>query len=243
MKKSFLKIAAFAAMAGCLMVSCGKENTDNGTTIKPDGGNEQENLHESLKGSEYVVVALDDNSLTTLGNKVKLNLGVDDVTRHFYVWDNTYVGGTCAGLNFYGEASEWTSLVVTSVGWSGAAWFSDVTIPAFASSAEDLANWKFHCALKGVAGKAHNIVLTWNGATYKFAIGDGSIEIDGVKYDAIAPVGGKFTAGIWNEYEVNLVDTGLNYSVEGKSDNYISILSGGETGKVVDIDALFFYKK
>lgn len=225
------------------MVSCGKENADNGATIKPDGGNEEENLHESLKGSEYVVIALDENTAATLGNKVKFNIGPNDGARKLYVWDDTYVGGTCSGVNFYGEAAGWTSFVVASVGWSGAGWHNDEAMAPFASSAEDLTNWKFHCALKGVAGKAHNIVLTWNGATYKFAIGDGSIEIDGVKYDAIAPVGGKFTAGIWNEYEVNLVDTGLNYSVEGKADNYLSVLSGGETGKTLDLDAIFFYKK
>ena len=63
------------------------------------------------------------------------------------------------------------------------------------------------------------------------------------KYDAISPVGGTFKAGLWNEYEIALTDTGLNYTQAAKADNLVSILSGGVTGTTLDVDAMFFYKK
>lgn len=132
-----------------------------------------------------------------------------------------------------------------SVGWSGAGWcvVTPATIPAFVESSSDLANWKFHLAYKGAANVAHIVILTWNDSTYKFAIGEGALEDNGTRFDAIRPVGGTFKAGLWNEYEIALTDTGLNYTQDAKADNLVSILSGGVTGTTLDVDAMFFYKK
>ncbi len=242
MKKTILLLSAVVLSAACVFSSCKKDDSNKGG-LKGEGEKEDTNLPESLKGSSYVVLALDDNSFNAIGKKVAQDLRVDDKTRHLYVWSETYVGGTCSGLNFYGEATEWTSLVVTNVGWSGAGWFNDNETPAIASDAADLANWKFHVAYKGAAGKAHIINLYWNGGTYKFAIGEGSLDDAGASYSAIAPVSGKFVANDWNEYEVALTDTGMDYSKAGKSDNIVGVLSGGVQGTTVDLDAMFFYKK
>ena len=243
MKKSISLF--FAACCALAMISCQKDNGSDGGSLKEEenngGGNE--NVVSSLKGSEYVVITLDEYTAAGLGSKIKANYGPDDVTRFLYVWDGTYIGGTCSGLNCYGEAAEWTSLVVTNVGWSGAGWFNGEETPAFVASTSDLADWKFHVAYKGPAGSAHIVILTWNGGTYKFAIGNGQLEDNGVAYTAIAPVSGTFEANVWNEYEVSLADAGLDYTQTGKADNLVSVLSGGVAGTTLDVDAIFFYKK
>lgn len=243
MKKS---ISIFlAACCSLALFSCQKDNNSDGGSLKGDeennGGNE--NVASSLSGSEYVVITLDEYTAGKLGNKIKANYGPDDVTRFLYVWSETYVGGTCSGLNCYGEAAEWTSLVVTSVGWSGAGWVNKSVTPAFVASTSDLADWKFHIAYKGPAGKAHIVILTWNDNTYKFAVGEGQLEDNSVAYHAIAPVSGTFEANVWNEYEISLAEAGLDYTKDGKADNLVSVLSGGVAGTTLDVDAIFFYKK
>ncbi len=241
MKKTFLFLSTVVLSAACVLSSCSKDEPNKGGLKEEE--KEDDKLPESLKGSSYVVINLDDASFNHIASKVAQDLRVDDVTRHLYVWDGTYAGGTCAGVNFYGEAAEWTSLVVTNIGWSGAGWFNDKETPAIASDAADLANWKFHVAYKGAAGKAHIINLYWNGGTYKFAIGEGSLDDAGASYSAIAPISGKFVANDWNEYEVALTDTGMDYTKAGKSDNIVGVLSGGVQGTTIDLDAMFFYKK
>ena len=258
MKKSYLAILAVASI--CLLASCKKDNPSTGNgglkddenTENPGGDNpggenpgDDTDLHASLQGSAYVTVALDAQSTEAIKSKIKASYQVDDTNVFLYVWENTYSGGTAAGLNFDGEAEGWTSLVVGTVGWSGAGWcvVTPATIPAFVESSSDLANWKFHLAYKGAANVAHIVILTWNGSTYKFAIGEGALEDNGTRFDAIPPVGGTFKAGLWNEYEIALTDTGLNYTRAAKADNLVSILSGGVTGTTLDVDAMFFYKK
>ena len=243
MKKSISLF--FAACCAIAMISCQKDNGSDGGNLKEDenngGGNE--NVVSSLKGSEYVVITLDEYTAATLGSKIKANYGPDDVTRFLYVWEGTYNGGTCSGLNCYGEAAAWTSLVVTNVGWSGAGWVNKEDTPAFVASTSELADWKFHVAYKGPAGRAHLLILTWNGSTYKFAIGDGQIEVDNILHTAIAPVSGAFEPNVWNEYEVSLEEAGLDYTKAGQADNLVSVLSGGVAGTTLDVDAIFFYKK
>ncbi|MGM9753186.1 MAG: hypothetical protein ACI3ZK_03910 [Candidatus Cryptobacteroides sp.] len=251
MKRTFSIFAAVACAASLVFASCQPASNDEDENIlKPGDGEENggenggnEDATSSLSGSEYVVLTLDEYSAAGLGKKIKANYGPDDVTRHLYVWEGTYIGGVCSGLNSYGEAAEWTSLVVTNVGWSGAGWFVGEEMPAFVANSSDLADWKFHIAYKGPVGSAHIIILTWNGSTYKFAIGSGQLEDNGVAYTAIAPVSGAFEANVWNEYEVSLADAGLDYTVAGKGDNLVSVLSGGVSGTTLDVDAIFFYKK
>lgn len=246
MKKNFFKFA-IAAFASVLVVcSCNKDNGGNGGNggLKGDEDEDITSLHPSLQGSEYVTIALDENSTQSISKRIKASYQVDDDNVWLYVWDETYTAGTASGLNFYGEATGWTSLVVANVGWSGAGWcvVKPETVPAFVESASDLSKWKFHIAYKGAANVAHIVILYWNDQVYKFAVGQGSLEDAGVAYNAIAPVSGTFTPGVWNEYEISLDKTGMDYTKTTKG-NLAAILSGGVTGTQIDVDAVFFYKK
>ena len=246
MKKNFFKIATIAMAALFTVCACNKENNGNGGNggLKDDEDEDISSLHASLQGSEYVTIARDEYSTAALGKRIKASYQVDDANVFLYVWENTYAAGTASGLNFYGEAAGWTSLVVGTVGWSGAGWcvVNPATVPAFVDSASDLSKWKFHIAYKGAANVAHIVILYWADQVYKFAVGQGSLEDAGVAYNAIAPVSGTFTPGVWNEYEISLDQTGMDYT-KPTTGNLAAILSGGVTGTAIDVDAIFFYKK
>lgn len=264
MKKSFMKFAAMFAAVTFIFASCGKEDGDdtgNGGLKDPDnteqggnnpGGNDNPggntgDLHASLQGSEYVTISLDEYSTAAIQNKIKASYQLDDTNVFFYVWEETYAAGTSSGLNFYGEATGWSSIVVGSVGWSGAGWCvkNPEYIPAFVENTADLSNWYFHVAYKGAANVAQCMILYWRGSEYKFAIGQGSFTDAGVTYNAIAPTSGTFQPNVWNEYEVCLADTGFNYASDNTTPaaNLAAVLSGGVPGTTCDLDAVFFYKK
>jgi hypothetical protein len=264
MKKSFMKFATMFAAAMFVLASCEKEggnDTGNGGLKDPNqeqpgnnnnqGGDNNNNnggstgeLHASLQGSEYVTISLDEYSTAAIQNKIKASYQLDDTNVFLYVWENTYAAGTPSGLNFYGEATGWSSLVVGNVGWSGCGWcvVNPATVPAFVENAADFANWKFHIGYKGQAGKAHIVILYWNGGDYKFAIGEGSLDDAGISYTAIAPTSGKFQPNVWNEYEISLAETGLDFT-KSTTGNLAAVLSGGAAGTTLDVDAIFFYKK
>lgn len=236
----------------------GNENENPGNENDNPGGNENENPggnqggtidgeYPSLNGTEYVTIALDEYTTAALGSKVKASYQLDDVNVFLYVWENTYLAGTPSGLNFYGEAAGWSSLVVGNVGWSGAGWCvtNPEYVPAFVDSTSDLSNWYFHIGYKGAANVAHIVILYWQGGEYKFAIGQGSLADAGVTYTALAPTSGTFQPNVWNEYEVCLADTGFNYAADNTTPkaNLAAFLSGGVAGTTIDVDAVFFYKK
>lgn len=216
-----------------------QDNTNQGGN---DSGAADDETAASLKGSEYVLIGLDEYSTAYLGDKVKATYFVDEETVHLYVWEGTYVGGTSSGVNVYGEAAPWTSLVVTSVGWSGCGWANDNETVSFVADAADMANWKFHIAYKGAPNVAHICAINWNDGEYKFAIGQGSLEDAGVSYSAIAPVSGTFQPNVWNEYEVSLAEMGLDFTKNSAPTNMLAILSGGVAGTTLDVDAIFYYK-
>jgi len=270
MKRIFMKFATMFAASMFVLASCEKDNGDdsgNGGLKDPEqeqpgnndqGGNNQggnnnqgggnaTDFSASLQGSEYVTISLDEYSTAAIQNKIKASYQLDDTNVFFYVWENTYAAGTSAGLNFYGEATGWSSLVVGNVGWSGAGWCvtNPAYIPAFVASSDDLNKWYFHIGYKGAANVAQCIVLYWQGGEYKFAIGQGSFTDAGVTYNAIAPTSGTFQPNVWNEYEVCLADTGFNYAADNTTEkaNLAAVLSGGVPGTTCDLDAVFFYKK
>lgn len=277
MKKTFLHFAMLFAASMMVFSACepeekpddngglkdpteqpgGNENENPGNENENPGGNENENPggnqggttdeYPSLNGTEYVTIALDEYTTAALGTKIKTSYQLDDVNVFLYVWENTYLAGTPSGLNFYGEAAGWSSLVVGNVGWSGAGWCvtNPEYVPAFVDSTSDLSNWYFHIGYKGAANVAHIVILYWQGGEYKFAIGQGSLADAGVTYTALAPTSGTFQPNVWNEYEVCLADTGFNYAADNTTlkANLAAFLSGGVAGTTIDVDAVFFYKK
>ena len=221
MKKFFMILSAMA-LSVSLVVSCSKDpKPDDGGSIIDDGGEQGGGStynDASLKGSSYVPFILDAETEELLGKgKIAVDYRPDDVNRFLYVWDGTYNKAEEPGTNFYGFGG-YTSMTVSSVGWSGAGFFAKKdTDPSKKLTGK---GWTFHFAYQGPANVAHFIVLTTNGVdvldgngnpvldangnptveltTYKICIGQGSYD----EYNSagqfvkthtpIAPVSGSF---------------------------------------------------
>jgi len=250
MKKIFTMLAIAASV---MAVSCGKDNgDDNGGSTKKEENKTEVKTDEnaSLKGSNYYVIAMDATSYESISSKVTADLRPDDTNRFLYVWEGTYEGGSASGVNFYGNADGYTDLIVTSVGWSGAGYFvsaADASASKFAAIAADPANYYLHVGYKGKAGLAHMLSLVYGTSSYAFAVGEGSFTDGGtgVTKTALTPTSGAFAANEWNEYEISIKDTGVDFSQSFPSDgtNIFTFLSGGETGTEIALDAVFIYKK
>lgn len=253
--KRIISFFAMAAMLSTALVSC---NKDNGT---PGTGNEGGELPgitlpASLSGSEYIVVQLGAEELEAIKSKVTVNMmpyttDSDKDGIALYVWEGTYAGGTCSGLNSYGFTDEWVNLYVTSVGWSGAAY--NLTADGLVDRASDWAkfkaiagnesDWYFHFAYKSEQVSSHVGQIHWAGGDYNFVFGDPAGTFTDGNEIRLTPVSGEYKTGEWNEYEVCLADTPINFAADATSENFFTFLSGGVTGTTLDMDAIFFYKK
>ncbi|MCR5018003.1 MAG: hypothetical protein K6A64_04335 [Bacteroidales bacterium] len=251
--KKYLLIAAAALMA---FAACEKD-PENGGEIIDDGGNGGNGNTEtvsSLNGSNYYPILMDAVTFEKIKSKVVADLRAQDggdaeSTRPLYIWSG-YSGAEAAGLNFYGNAEGFTCFSVNGGVWSGFGVFLKKTDPGFAKMAElAKGGYYLHFALKGPAGVSHCIYPAWGGKEYRVSVGDGAKFADGDNtYDFIAPIsnGGKFVANEWNEYEIALSDTGLDYTApaaEEAGQNIFCGLSGSVAGTLLQIDAAFFYKK
>ena len=266
MKKSFMMLLAGACLAGFTFTSCEKDNGNNGNNgaIIDDGGTPggNENLHASLQGSDYYVLFMDDASYAAIEDKVVADfrpstLEDGTVVVNIDVWSGTYTAGTNSGLGFYGAATGWVSFVVGGAGWSGGAWDlyngeTDVPdVDKVTAIADDLDSYYLHFAYKtNQEGKSHLAYMTWPSADYagsSFAFGDPAVPYvdNGITYNPVAPVGGEFVVGEWNEYEIPLADMGLDFSQDplDAAINLFAFLSGGVAGTTLDLDAVFIYKK
>ena len=267
MKKSFMKFATMFASAMFVLAACekaGNDDTDkgNGGLKNPEDGGETE-LPASLSGSGYYVISLGTDEYNLISDKVVLDLMPYDIGGDatnpgigLFVWEGTYSGGTPVGTNFYGYTSGGVSLVAGNAGWTGAAY--NITQNAIADRADlakitdiqkEIDKYYLHFAYKTEQrGVAQLITLNWNGASYVFAVGEGSTDQYNAQgqfvktHNAIAPTSGAFVLGDWNEYEIPLAQTGLDYSTL-VSDNYFQFSSGATAGTTIDLDAIFFYKK
>ena len=269
MKKTLMTLAALLVAAGMVMVSCQKpapskddnalvddktgDNTGDktGDNTGDNGGGNEDKTPASLKGSNYYLIVFDGTTYETIKDKVVADYRPDSNGKNLWVWEGTYEGGEASGLSFYGTTEGWVCLKVTSVGWSGAGWQvnnKEGAAPDWLKMkdlATDTDKYYLHVAYKGAKGDAHIIGFGYAGTEYKFAVGEGSLEDAGKVYNAIAPINnnGAFDSREWNEYEVKLSDMGIDFSKDCTDANVLWCLSGGTTGKEINLDATFVYKK
>ncbi len=255
MKKYFMIVMAAVLSLGLLAVSCKKPANDDDLIDNPiDNPDDKPVTGEdaSLQGSNYYLIVMDGVTSEKIASKVVADYRPDGEGKNLWVWDGTYEGGTTSGLSFYGLTEGWVCLKVTTVGWSGAGWqVNNIEGKApdwlkMKDLATDTDKYYLHIGYKGAAGQAHIIGFGYAaGGEYKFAIGEGSLDDAGVTYNAIAPINnnGKFDSKEWNEYEVKLSDMGIDFSKDITDANVLWCLSGGETGKEINLDAVFVYKK
>lgn len=251
------KVLLLLASAVVAFAACQEKPDDNGGIIDDNGGNGGNNTGTvaSLAGSNYYPILMDAVTFDKIKDKVAADLraqdgGDENSTRPLYVWAG-YAGAEAAGLNFYGNAEGFTCFSVTgTAGWSGFGIFLKKSDAGFAKMAElAKGGYYLHFAYRGPAGVAHCLYPAWGGKEYRMSIGDGEKFVDqGNAYEFLAPIsnGGRFVANEWNEYEIALSDTGLDFTApaaEEGGQNIFCGLSGNVAGTLLQIDAVFFYKK
>ncbi|PKB15519.1 Ig-like domain-containing protein [Flavobacterium sp. 5] len=199
----------------------------------------------SLSGSNYFVLQLDDVSFASIQSKVTADLRPDDVNKNLYIWENTLSAGTPAGTNFYGLSQGWVSLVVGTVGWSGAGWntnadFGPVDMTDLFDNPGD---YYLHIGYKtSQTGRPIAIIVNDGNADGKFSIGGDFVD-NGTTYPSFATI---TTDGKWNSIEVpvtKLNELGLFFDKPLVKKNILAVLGGGTAGTTIDLDAIFYYKK
>lgn len=242
MKKQNLLILFLGVFfLGFSVISCSKSD-DPGQDQDDDQDDDLvEVTSEYLQGSGYHLIALDETSKTKIASKVVKDYRTDDVNSHLYIWEETYEAGVSNGPNAFGEVEEWTSLVVTTAGWSGGGFAvsvpeGDATIQADFSGVGD--DYVLHFAIKSQGSATHQIIVAGVNET-AVPITLGSEAFEGVEPYANFPRDGE-----WHHIEIPvsyLKDQGLVLNTPFNG-NTFTFLSGGVTGTTLEIDGIFYYK-
>jgi hypothetical protein len=197
----------------------------------------------SLMGSNYYLINIDASSANILGSaKIVADYRPDGVTSNLFVWSNTYTTGTCNGTNFYGLAANWLSLVVGSVGWSGAAYnvIQGAQLDKLKAVTDDTSGkFYLHFAIKSSGTNSYEFQLGYGASAAIIVLGPNSM-------DNVAPSGNFTRNGQWQEVEIPVSvfkAKGLSYTTGMASTNVFAMLAGGTAGTKLEIDAVFIYKK
>ncbi len=231
--------ATIVAACGAYTATCSVTVTEKET--------DPEDQDESLQGSDYYLIQIDESSYSSIKDKVIADLRPDDVenSKNLFVWESTFTAGTCSGLNFYGESEGWVSFIVGSVGWSGAGYnigtaYDSVDMTNLYNNPDD---YVFHIALKS-SQTSSSYLFTFEDGTSSASVCIGSYDYvdNGVTYAAYAD----FTRdGEWHSIEIpvsKLKSLGVYYNEPFNDANVFSFLAGGTAGVTLDMDAIFFYK-
>lgn len=201
-----------------------------------------DDLPESLKGSNYHIIQIDETSVAFIEDKIDNDFRPDEDSKNLWIWENTFLGGVASGLNFYGQAEGWVSLAVNNVGWSGAGYnvgagYGDIDMTDLFSNPDD---YVFHIALKSAQATSGYQFIFTDGTT-EAKIGIGNVPIEG-----LAPYVDFARDNEWHEIEIPvsyLNSLGLFYNATFTDVNILAFLAGGVQGVTLDMDAVFFYKK
>lgn len=248
---------AAAVAASVVLMSCSKDNTDQGKEPEPDP---EPVLHSSLQGTDYAVLFMDDETADSIIEKISLDLRVNNANVNWYDWAGNTMVLECSGNNFYGLADKkWLNvkLADNSAGWSGMGMNVTSDTPGlkdyFARVAAEPDKYYLHFAYKSTqSGKGNVIYPAWYAQdSYKVSIGevaqtvyDSTMGANDEK-DLISPLSGSYVANEWNEYEICVSEFNYDYSAEStdSATNVFCVLPGTDVDKECQLDAVFFYKK
>lgn len=202
----------------------------------------------SLSGSNYTVIQIDEQSATLLGDKIINDCRPDDDTRNLFIWPDgtSFTAGTSTGTNFYGQTEGWVSLVVGTVGWSGAGYFlsADAELVDMTDISSNPDDYVFHIGLKSSQENTSYVFIFSDGISEaKICVGSTTFVDGDLSYEPYAD----FTRdGEWHSIEIpatKLRELGVFYNEPFNDKSVFSFLAGGVTGTTLDFDAAFFYKK
>lgn len=205
--------------------------------------------YESLKGSDYIIIAMDETTSKSIAGKTKYLMYADGVygtppysgTIFFDYW-NGGSAGTCSGPNSYGVVDGWFSLNTAS-GWFGYCFrleeaADNLTAEALAESAKRRAalqsitsDYTLHLAMKATCTGEYS--LRCLSGDFGVTIGD-ETSTYGFKRD-----------GQWHEIEVPMSVFMASDKYNATKETGIVAFTQGDNGypTTLDFDAVFFYKK
>lgn len=232
-----------ANAAGSVSITASAHTFTDAVSVSVSGVSSIDN--SSLMGSDYYVVVMEETSYESIADKVAFDFRPDGETggKNLFIWDNTFGDGIPTGNSFYNLPEAWVSLVVGSVGWSGAGYNigSNVTADMTALS-ENPDDYYLHIGIKSEGNAPYLFILADGNAEARVAIG-GNYTDGGVTYTSYA----EFERdGLWQEIEIpvsHLISLGLSYDAAFSDKNVFAFLAGGTAGTTLDLDAVFFYKK
>ncbi len=206
--------------------------------------------YESLQGSDYIVLALDDATRESIKGKIAYYMPSDgnyaagddrsqDTGTIFFDYWNGGSAGTCSGPNSYGVVDSWFSLNTAS-GWFGYCFRlsegnSDEEKATSAAHRKTLqsitTDYTFHIAMKATCSGEYSLrVLS---GEFGVTIGDENAKY-GFKRD-----------GQWHEIEIPMSVFMASDKYNATTETGIMAFCQGANGypTTLDFDAVFFYKK
>ena len=194
--------------------------------------------------SNFILISVGEAEREAMEGKILADYGIDDVTRHLYVWEGTYVGGDGSGMNSFGQLEDHTALTVSNVGWSGFGIIQDGGIDF--SMLDDTYVLHFAMKSKPTDMTSHGFGF----AQAKFTIGPTAF-VDGARVHKL--LGDIEHNGEW--YYIDIPFSVLRQCADNNdvfpeakggaaayNDNHFWCLSGGVAGSELHIDNIFLYK-
>lgn len=197
-----------------------------------------ESPYEFSSTDDYYIIYLDDETLSSnLSASQITDLGPDDVTRHLYVWENTFTSKSASDNNSFGVPGAYECWTVGNMGWSGLGYnISD-------AGAVDISGISSQYTL-------HFAVKTTYKGTIEFYVTDGNgviayLPLGTEAFEDHAPIGDFERNGEWQNVDIPvsyLVRQGLDYrTATAFTGNIFCFLAGGVAGTEVGFDAVFFH--
>lgn len=195
-----------------------------------------------VKGTKVWPIILDGDAYAANESKIVTSFQPNDIDQFLYVWENTYTAGNGDGINSLGN-SGYTALITGTVGWSGLGFVltdASANIPAMQElCAAIVANpdqYALHMAIKSTDDQSHTFYFLGTDKT-KFVLG--SQVFDGGTILADFP-----RDGSWHEFDIELAAYAPAIAESATPwTNLFVALSGGNPGKQLNLDAVYFYKK
>jgi hypothetical protein len=211
-------------------------------TVKKAAGPEPQGAQ--LKGSQVWPMILDGTTLEANASKIVASFQPNDVDQFLYVWEGTYAGADATGLNFHGNGDGYLSLVVGGSGWAGAGfcltdagngWQAAEALRAAIVASPD--DYFLHLAIKSTDNYSHCFYFMGNEGT-KFVLGPNAV------YDG--PIYKNFDRdGSWQEFDIPMASyaSALASAPVAAGVNVFVMLTEGVQGALLNLDAVYFYKK
>ena len=192
---------------------------------------------------------------SSVASKIVFSFAPNGTTRNLWFWDQTYDGNAASGSNFFQTQSDggFLSAIVTDKGWSGMGYsISDKDTESLTALdnlvAEIKANpdkFHLHMAIKSTQqGSSHYFALFGLGADnttgLKWCVGDHYAAESNGKFDIVYDGSWNVIDFAFDRYAAPLDKYVAHAGVKGE--NILTIGSTGQTGNILNLDAVYIYE-